>query len=123
MRRGTMSTGPETAPTLDFSVLDRLGQELGGLNELVQLYLDALPARCDAIAQALADSDVRGLGSAAHTLRSASAFLGAQALTALCDRIERDVRAGRPVPHGLGRDVMLESRRVERELVTVLASG
>jgi HPt (histidine-containing phosphotransfer) domain-containing protein len=123
MTARTMPTEPEAPPTLDLPVLERLGQELGGLEEFVGLYLEALPARAAAIAQALADGDTRALGRAAHTLRSASAFLGAKGMAALCDRIERDARAGRPVPLELGHDVTLESRRVEQGLLAVLASG
>jgi HPt (histidine-containing phosphotransfer) domain-containing protein len=118
-----MANGSETPPTLDFPALERLGRELGGVDEFVQLYLDALPARCAAIAQAVADDDARALGRAAHTLRSASAFLGARAMTVLCDRIERDTRAGRAVPPEAGRAVMAERRRLERVLRTVLLPG
>jgi HPt (histidine-containing phosphotransfer) domain-containing protein len=118
-----MPPEPETPPTLDFRVLEELEQDLGGLGEFVQLYLDALPARGAAIAQALTDGDTLALGRAAHTLRSASAFVGAGALAAMCDRIERDTRAGRPVPLEDGREVMLESHRVERGLLGILANG
>jgi HPt (histidine-containing phosphotransfer) domain-containing protein len=118
-----MSSDPETPRTLDLSVLARLARELGDIGEFVQLYLDALPARCAAIAQALADGDAHALGRAAHTLRSASAFLGADAMAELCRRIEGDTRAGRAVPLEVGREVTLESRRVERALLSMLASG
>jgi len=109
------------ARAVDPAALARLAEEIGDVHEVVQLYLQALPVRCGLIANALASGDAAGLRDVAHTLRSASAFVGATGLTALCDRLEAAGSQGPPLPLGLGTELAAEGRRVEAELVALLA--
>jgi HPt (histidine-containing phosphotransfer) domain-containing protein len=102
---------------VDAAVLARLVEEVGDVHEIVQLYLDALPLRCGLIAKALADGDAVALSDAAHTLRSASAVVGADGLVALCERLEHAAREDAPLPSALGTEIAAESRRVEAELL------
>jgi HPt (histidine-containing phosphotransfer) domain-containing protein len=117
---GTVSG--DTRPAVDASVLLRLDTEVGGVGEIVELYLRALPLRCGSIAQALADDDPAALRRATHTLRSASALVGAASLATLCERLEDVSEQTAALPVSAGTEVAAESRRVERELRALLAT-
>jgi len=83
---------------LDASVIEGL-RELGGeedpglLLELIDLYLADAPQRMSEIEQALASGDWKLLERAAHTLKSASANIGALSLSALCQELELKARS------------------------------
>lgn len=112
----------DTRPAVDASVLLRLDSEVGGVGEIVDLYLRALPLRCGSIAQALAADDPAALRRAAHTLRSASALVGALSLATLCERLEDASEQTAALPVNAGTEVAAESRRVQRELRALLAT-
>jgi HPt (histidine-containing phosphotransfer) domain-containing protein len=90
------------------AVLDQLAEEIGDLGEVIGLYLRALPARCGAIAQALARGDREAVVVASHTLGTASSFLGARRLAQQCGRLEAEARSGEPL--ALKRGVELRAR-------------
>lgn len=82
-----------TTPTLDPLALDQLrpfkGHDGGSLlGNLIQIYLDQLPANVEGLRQALLDGDAHSVFKIAHTLKSTSASLGAYALQGLCQRFE-----------------------------------
>ena len=83
---------------LDAGVIQGL-RELGGeqdpglLLELIDLYLTDAPQRMAEIEQSLAAGDWKLLERAAHTLKSASANIGALNLSALCQQLELKARA------------------------------
>jgi HPt (histidine-containing phosphotransfer) domain-containing protein len=93
--RGSKSDATEAV--LDASVIQGL-RELGGeddpglLLELVQLFLGDAPLRMREIEQGLAQGDWKLLERAAHTLKSASANIGALGLSALCRELEASAR-------------------------------
>lgn len=70
------------APVLDARVLDRLVADLGAdaVDGLVRTYLDALPGRRAAIAEAMSASDLVAARRVAHQLRSTSQLVGAMSL-------------------------------------------
>lgn len=84
---------------LDANVIQGL-RELGGeddpglLVELIDLYLADAPQRMCEIENALATCDWKLLERAAHTLKSASANIGALSLSALCRELEFKARSG-----------------------------
>jgi len=90
-----------TQEVLDPSVIQGL-RELGGeedpglLLELVELYLADAPERTAEMEQALAASDWKLLERAAHTLKSASANIGALGLSELCKELELKARGSDP---------------------------
>jgi len=102
----------ETAATLDRSVLDRLGDELGEpavLARLVGLYLDRLGPRRDALLEAVAAGDAAELRASAHSLKSASATFGAMRVAELATQLEAlgdagDVPAARPLADELSAE-------------------
>lgn len=83
---------------LDSGVLATL-RELGGeedpglVCELIGLYLEDAPQRMAEIRSALATDDWRLLERAAHTLKSASANIGALGLSSLCKELETSARS------------------------------
>lgn len=60
--------------------------------EIANDFLAALPGHCAAMEQAAATTDFDALAQAAHLLKGAAQNLGAQALGALCDRVETAAR-------------------------------
>lgn len=87
------------APVVDARALDAI-RELAGddtpefLARVVGLYLDDAPRHVAAIEAAWAQRDARALAVAAHSLKSASASMGAAQLAQLCRILEQDSRAG-----------------------------
>ena len=59
-----------------------------------RLYLETAPALGKGLLAAAASGDTAGVGRAAHSLKSSSANLGADALAALCRRVEESATAG-----------------------------
>ena len=96
-----MSPPDPRESVLDASVLKGL-RELGGeddpglLLELVELYLGDAPQRMAEIERALASGDWKLLERAAHTLKSASANIGALGLSSICQELELQARSGDP---------------------------
>jgi CheY-like chemotaxis protein/HPt (histidine-containing phosphotransfer) domain-containing protein len=90
--------GPATPlPVLDHAVLDGLRRDLGGeeaVRELIRTYLDEAPALLKQISEAVAHRDAHALDTAAHTLKSASATVGALRLSALSKDLEAIGKAG-----------------------------
>ena len=78
---------------IDLSVIEAL-RELGGEDdpglviELIDLYLLDAPERIRDIQKALASEDFDLLERAAHTLKSASANIGALSLSGFCKELE-----------------------------------
>lgn len=62
--------------------------------EIVQLYLELLPERQQAVAEAARTDDLVRLRRETHTLASASAVVGAAELRALCQQLESAYLAG-----------------------------
>jgi signal transduction histidine kinase/CheY-like chemotaxis protein len=85
------------ADAVDHHVLQELQAELGGAEELRQViatFLEGSPRFLIAMQDAAAQSDVVGMGRAAHALRSSSAMLGASALSTRCAELEEASRSG-----------------------------
>lgn len=80
-------------PALDSSVLDELAQVIGGQTSVViKLFLDDAPVLVDRMQLASQDGDLEALREAAHSLKSASANVGALALADAARRIELGAR-------------------------------
>jgi HPt (histidine-containing phosphotransfer) domain-containing protein len=112
-----MSGPPDpTEGTLDAAVLSRLAEDLGDIDELIDLYVRALPLRCGSLAQALAARDRAAIAMVAHTLGSASTFMGALRLADICRELEAAAQSGAGPALGAGLEVAAECRRVEQAL-------
>src|SRR5689334_17807101 len=90
-----------TPEPIDPTVIEGL-RELGGaedpglLVELIDLYLADAPQRMTEIEQSLTSGDWTLLERAAHTLKSASANIGALGLSELCKQLECKARKRDP---------------------------
>jgi len=82
-------------PVLDGSVLDELVEVIGAQTaHIIGVFLDDTPALISQLQDASVAADLDQLRALAHSLKSASANVGALALSAASRRIEHDARAG-----------------------------
>ncbi|WP_447595942.1 ATP-binding protein [Stenotrophomonas rhizophila] len=82
-------------PVLDSSVLDELVEVIGAQTaQIIGVFLDDTPALITQLQDASVAADLDQLRALAHSLKSASANVGALALSAASRRIEHDARAG-----------------------------
>ena len=79
-------------PAIDVAVLDALEQAIGDdralLRELVETYLEDAPRQIEALRFGLGTRDVEQVHRAAHMLKSISATVGAEALSAAARELE-----------------------------------
>lgn len=95
--------------------------EPGFFESLCRIFLDDTRQRLPRMQDALARGDAGELGREAHTLKSASATLGALELSELCATIEAAARGGRVDGLGATLDALADAlAEVERALVAVL---
>jgi signal transduction histidine kinase/DNA-binding response OmpR family regulator/HPt (histidine-containing phosphotransfer) domain-containing protein len=84
---------PALVPVLDLEVVEELraimGMEYQGL---IKLFFEDAPQHIQRLQAALAANDLAAMVAPAHTLKSSSANLGAQALSAVAKRIEQGAR-------------------------------
>ncbi len=90
---------PPTEPILDLSVLDRLRAfaipgEPSPVAELVDLFINDMPAHLASMDRAEKRQDVAAFKAAAHSLKGSSRNMGAMRLAALCAQAEELCRAG-----------------------------
>jgi signal transduction histidine kinase/CheY-like chemotaxis protein len=81
--------------SIDDEVLDELRAVLGGeLDRLIRVFLDDAPKQISALEAAAVVPDFEALREHAHSLKSASANLGAMLLSAAAKRVELGARTG-----------------------------
>jgi HPt (histidine-containing phosphotransfer) domain-containing protein len=64
------------------------------LAEVIEIYLEEAPEQLRSLRNALEGGRLGDLGRTAHALKSASLNVGARALCDLCNRLERQAKAG-----------------------------
>ncbi|WP_188310355.1 hybrid sensor histidine kinase/response regulator [Arenimonas fontis] len=109
---------PPPPPVLAADVVDELRSVMGAeYLSLVRLFLEDAPGHVRALEAAAAAGDMSAMVAPAHTLKSASANLGAMALSAAAKRIELGARQG-VLPRPAVAVAVLESefRRAEQAL-------
>ena len=85
----------DSVPTLDRSfLLEMLDGDEEIAQEIMDLYLDEIPTMVAVIRHAVGDGDAEAIRRGAHTLKGASANVGATAMRELCSRIEQAGAAG-----------------------------
>jgi CheY-like chemotaxis protein len=81
--------------SIDDEVLEELRAVLGGeLDRLIRVFLDDAPKQISALEAAAVAPDFEALREHAHSLKSASANLGAMLLSAAAKRVELGARTG-----------------------------
>lgn len=82
----------EQGSAIDRATLDELLDAVGGdwsfVSELVEAFRTDAPAQVATMREGLDAADAAGVATAAHTLKSSSASLGAARLSAHCARLE-----------------------------------
>ncbi len=63
--------------------------------ELIGIFLDDCPGRLESIRHGVENDDAAEIASAAHALKSSSAQLGALRMSAICQMLESDGKAGK----------------------------
>ncbi len=96
--RGREPAAEPPAATIDRAALDRLLETTGGdagfLGELIDTYLVDTPGQLAALHRAAEAGDVGELVRPAHSLKTNSANVGAERLSALCRQLETAARGG-----------------------------
>ena len=83
------------AATIDDEVLEELRSVLGDeLDRVIRVFLDDAPRQISALQEAALAPDLEALRLHAHSLKSASANLGAMRLSAAAKRLELGARTG-----------------------------
>lgn len=89
----------DEAPILDHAVIAELRESTGDddefVRELVEAYLSEATGYLDAMTAAAAAADPAAMVRPAHTLKSASATMGAMRLSVICRGLEEAGRDGR----------------------------
>ncbi len=99
VRDGFITSQPmESLEVINTDALDAImGLQRPGkedlLTKVVQMYLEKTPTLIDVITSSQEDSHIAELNAAAHTLKSSSAYVGAEQLANLCKQIESSVAA------------------------------
>jgi CheY-like chemotaxis protein/HPt (histidine-containing phosphotransfer) domain-containing protein len=118
------AAGPTGGP-LDRSIIDRLRRDLRSeesFTALIKVYMDELPRRVSGLTSAAEAADGNGVRSAAHTMKSTSAMVGAATLSRLCTEIEAEADGPGPVAVELAHEIAREAETVLRELESLLAN-
>ena len=97
------------------SALERIGGDEELYDEVVEIFFDDTPGQLQVLKKALLEGD-RILGERqAHSLKSAAANIGAEAMQAACLKAERSFKAASP------EDLAENVRRIELEFATLSA--
>jgi CheY-like chemotaxis protein/HPt (histidine-containing phosphotransfer) domain-containing protein len=107
---------------LDELAGDRSGPELDLVHRLVTSFLDRAPRLLTAVQEAFEQGDRQAFEDQAHSLKGAAGNIGADAVAAVCARLEDRARAGElPAGTAAELDVLREELRwAERRLRLVL---
>jgi CheY-like chemotaxis protein len=94
-----VAAAPEAQSTLDPRALDQIrALERPGtpsmLGRVIQVYLTTTPDLLSAMREGVAHRDTEAVRQAAHSLKSASANLGATQLAQMCQALEGQARTG-----------------------------
>ena len=108
-------------PILDIQgTLNRLKGDTAFLETLFSVYVEDLPIKLAALAQALAQSDMTVLQRTAHSLKGASATVGALALREAAFALEN---AGREADPDRAAQLLPELKRLAGETLQAISSG
>lgn len=82
-------------PVLDLeSTMNRLKGDRDFLLTLFRVYIDDLPSKLEALEEAAASRELESLLRTAHSLKGASATIGAPAMREAAERVEAAARRG-----------------------------
>lgn len=108
--------------SVDTGVLAELAGDIGDeelVRDTVRTYLDELPLRLDAMARAVRAGDQRSIKETAHSLKSASAMLGALRMGTFCAALEAEAARDAATTELL-QPVLTESAQVAADMAAYL---
>jgi two-component system sensor histidine kinase/response regulator len=128
LARADHEAAPAVRAKLDPRALDQM-RALGRpgapsvVGKVIRMYLKNTPELLSALRTAMVERNSKGVHQAAHSLKSASANVGATTLAELCRSLEADARAGGCPEPGAGELDALETEfhHVQLELEAELA--
>ncbi len=116
-----MEQTPPPAPLLDIpGTLSRLKGDTAFLETLFGVYVEDLPVKLAAIEQALAAADMAVLQRTAHSLKGASATVGALALREAAFAMEN---AGRDKDASRAARLLPELKRIADQTIQAISSA
>ena len=90
-----LDIGHSKLPVFDLAgMMDRLMNNEELVHKLIEGFLDDMPEQFEALREFLAAGDRRSTERQAHTLKSASASMGGEAMRALASEMEKEAKAG-----------------------------
>lgn len=111
-------TPPSQPPLLDIQgTLGRLKGDTAFLETLLSVYIEDLPTKLSSLEEALATSDMSVLQRTAHSLKGASATVGALALREAAFAMEN---AGRAADKALAADLLPGLKSLAQETITAI---
>lgn len=115
--------GQDLANPIEQSILSELREMMGSdFNKLIQIYLEDSPRLINQIMSAILNADSAALVNPAHTLKSASANLGALRLSQMAFGMEKCGKAGNTqIPVESAKQIMDEFEQVKTALNAVLS--
>ena len=106
------STGPAASSEFDWQQLKQLaGEDTAFEAELLQMFLQDAQSGFEALEKAIASRNVQAVEEIAHSLRGASANVGAIALAAAARQLETLARSGQLI------DQFTEARALLRQMI------
>ena len=115
-----MEQTPSSPPLLDIQgTLNRLKGDTAFLETLFSVYVEDLPVKLSSIEQALASTDMAVLQRTAHSLKGASATVGALALREAAFAMES---AGRENDPARGAALLPELKRLAAETLQAIST-
>jgi len=114
-------SSPDSAPLLDIQgTLNRLKGDTAFLETLFTVYLEDLPVKLASIEEALAQPDMPVLQRTAHSLKGASATVGAMALREAAFALET---AGRDADQDKAAELLPELKRLIDETTAAITTA
>ena len=93
-RRDAVLAQAAIGQAVNTQVLERLRNDIGNIQAVVQVFLASLENRSQELAAACKNGDAASMVRIAHTLKGSSAQFGAEELSSLCQQVERLARMG-----------------------------
>ena len=93
-RRDAVLAQAAIGQAVNTQVLERLRNDIGNIQAVVQVFLASLENRSQELAVACKNGDAASMVRIAHTLKGSSAQFGAEELSSLCQQVERLARMG-----------------------------
>ena len=93
-RRDAVLAQAAIGQAVNTQVLERLRNDIGNIQAVVQVFLASLENRSQELAAACKNGDAASMVRIAHTLKGSSAQFGAEKLSSLCQQVERLARMG-----------------------------